>query len=161
MTITLPARRTAVALLLAAALSPWARGQDWTDEQLTNASQGFLQQPLIPRLQQLAALLGNRKEAIQAMATRIHGDHREYLLKIDRLLGELSDDRWAVREQAERSLIEVGARARDMIQQRADTTTVLEEGLRCKRVLEALIARGTQNEDREKKILRGLVMTAA
>lgn len=164
MTISAPVPRAAVGLVMLALLAMLGSGapaQDWTDEQLTNASQGFLQAPLVPRLRQMATLLGSRNEAIQAMAARIHGDHREYLLKIERLLGELSNDRWAVREQAERSLIEVGARARAMIQQRAENSTTLEEGLRCKRILEALTARGTQNEEREIKILRGLVMTAA
>lgn len=147
-------------LTLAAAIATPAVAQNWTDEQLTNESQGFLQPALEPRLRQLGALLSHTEQAQQAIAARIHGDHREYLLKIERLLSELSNDRWAVREQAERTLVEVGARARSMIQQRAESAAIHEESIRCKRILDLLTARGTQQEERETMILRGLVWTA-
>ena len=69
---------------------------------------------------------------------RIHGDHREYRLKVDRLLDELGDPRWQVRETAERTLIEIGSRAWTVIQQRKENFTVLEQQIRCGRILDAV-----------------------
>ncbi|HEX5054617.1 MAG TPA: hypothetical protein VFZ65_22765 [Planctomycetota bacterium] len=135
-------------------------GQDWTDEQLVAACPGFQSESLTARLQQVGKLLVDRKPAFSAIVARIHGDHREYQLKIDRLLDELADVRWQVREQAERSLIEIGGRARSVIQQRKEKYDVLEQNIRCSRILDALDAKGTEQEDRERRLMRGLVATS-
>ena len=152
-----PWRRRCLPALLLATLLP---AQDWTDEQLLAASKGFLEESITARLHQCADLIAHKDQAFTAMCARIHGDYREYLLKIDRLLNELSDDRWSVREAAERALVEVGARARTTIEARTQKFTTLEESIRCKRILQALSDRGTEQEDRETAILRGLVMTS-
>jgi hypothetical protein len=137
-----------------------APAQDWTDEQLVNACPGFQNESLPQRLDQVGKLLAERKAAFTALVARIHGDHREYRLKIDRLLGELADPRWQVRENAERTLIEVGGRAFTEIQAKKEKYDVLDQQIRCARILDALVAKGTEQEDREKRTLRGLVLTA-
>lgn len=147
----------ALAFALAAAAVP---AQDWTDEQLVAASAGFQSEALPARLQQVGVLLAAQEQAMTPLVARIHGDHREYRLKIDRLLDELADPRWQVRENAERTLIEIGSRAWTVIEERKNKHDVLEQGIRCARVLDALAAKGKEQEDRELRLLRGLVATA-
>ncbi|MBK8099171.1 MAG: hypothetical protein IPK26_18845 [Planctomycetes bacterium] len=147
------------ALLLLALCAAPSVAQDWNDDQLTQQIQGFLDDSLKVKLQQVGKLLEHQKEAFAAMRARIHGDHREYMLKIERLLSELSDDRWSVREEAERTLVEVGGRARAVIQARTEKFETLEESIRCRRVLELIAAKGTEQEERETDMLRGLVLT--
>ncbi len=146
--------------IVTALLAIAPRAQDWTDEQLAAACGGFQSASLATRLQQVGALLAQRQEAFTAIVARIHGDHREYRLKIDRLLDELIDPRWHVRQNAERVLIEVGGRARAEIQQRKENFDVLEQSIRCARILEALRDKGEEQENRELALLRGLVTTA-
>ncbi|MEO6595816.1 MAG: hypothetical protein ABIP94_13780 [Planctomycetota bacterium] len=152
----MPLRHTLLVGLFATSLL----SQDWTDEQLVAACPGFQSESLTARLQQVGKLLVDRQAAFSAIVARIHGDHREYRLKIDRLIEELADARWQVREDAERSLIEIGGRARTVIQQRKEKYDVLEQHIRCGRVLDALDAKGTEQEDRERRLMRGLVTTA-
>jgi HEAT repeat protein len=146
--------------LLTGCLTAAAFAQEWTDEQLVTAAKGFQTDSLAARLQQAGALLAERDQMFSALVARIHGDHREYLLKVDRLLEELADERWQVREAAERTLIEIGGRAKTMIQQRKEKPTVLEQGWRCARILDALTAKANDQEDRELKLMRGLVATS-
>tara|TARA_R110002094_G_scaffold3323_8_gene11433 strand:+ start:1493 stop:3781 length:2289 start_codon:yes stop_codon:yes gene_type:complete len=134
--------------------------QDWTDDQLVAESNGFQSLALTPQIEQVGKLLASKAQAFSAIVARIHGDHREYRLKVDLLLDELCDPNWRVRENAERSLVEIGGRARTVIQQRRDDYEVLEQHIRCGRILEALDAKGTEQEDRERKLLQGLVRTA-
>jgi len=136
------------------------RAQEWTREQLAAQAQGFQSESLTVRLQQVGALLQHKQECFSAAVALIHGDHREYLLKVDRLIDELVDERWSVREQAERTLIEIGGRAKALIQQHRDEYDYLEQQLRCSRILDALAAKGTEQEDREQRLLRGLVQMA-
>lgn len=147
-------------LLLPVALVVTLPGQSWTDEQLVNESKGFQSDALTSQIEQVGKLLAAEKQGFAPMVARIHGDHREYRLKVDRLLEELSDPNWRVRENAERSLVEIGGRARTVIKQRRDNYDVLEQHIRCGRILEALDAKGTEQEDRERKLLQGLVRTA-
>ena len=79
--------------------------QQWTDAELVEKVQGFHVTSLPTRLAQVSDLLAEEQNAFASIAARVHGDHREYLLKIDRLLAQLSDPRWSVRESAERTLI--------------------------------------------------------
>ncbi len=146
--------------LLVGLLASPALAQDWTDDQLVTAAKGFQDESLVTRLQQIGKLLADRSVMFSALVARIHGDHREYLLKVDRLLDELADERWQVREDAERTLIEVGGRARSLIQQRKEKYSVLEQGWRSARILDALTAKGTEQEDRELRLMRGLVATS-
>ncbi|HEX6812611.1 MAG TPA: hypothetical protein VF384_13375 [Planctomycetota bacterium] len=146
--------------LLAGLFSTAAPSQDWTDEQLVAACAGFQSETLTARLQQVGKLLADRKPAFTALVARIHGDYREYQVKIERLLEELGDPRWQVRENAERTLIEIGGRAMGLIQQRKENPEVLEQALRCSRIYAALTAKGTEEDDRERRLLRGLVTTA-
>ncbi|MFM1874128.1 MAG: hypothetical protein RL398_3550 [Planctomycetota bacterium] len=150
------AQRLLPGLLAAAALG----AQEWTDEQLQANTPGFQSDSLVSRLRQAGALAAARAQALPAMAARIHGDHREYMLKIERLLAELSDESWHVREAAERSLIEIGGRARSLIEQRREKFDVLEQSMRCTRILDALAAKGGEQEERELRLLRGLVLTS-
>jgi HEAT repeat protein len=152
---------TACRLLFAAGLLfTTARAQEWTDEQLVAACQGFQADSLPPRLQQIAALLAERSLAYNAMVARVHGDHREYRLRIERLLAELADPRWQVRENAERTLIEVGGGAVPEIEAKKDKYDVLDQQIRCARVLDALVQKGHEQEDRERNLLKGLVRTS-
>jgi hypothetical protein len=153
-------RRALLAVCAAAALHTIGRAQDWTDEQLVAASGGFAQDALVARYTQAALLAAAGAPAQRAIAARLHGDHREYQLKIERLLDGLADARWQVREDAERQLVEIGGRARPEIQAARERAKVLEQQIRCGRILEALAAKGTENEDRERQLVRGLVLTA-
>ncbi len=147
--------------LLVAALSATSiLAQEWTDDELVAASQGFQSEDLRTRLEQAGKLVGLREQAFTAIVARLHGDHREYRLKIDHLLDQLGDPNWQVREQAERTLVEIGGRARASIEQRKETYDVLEQHIRCARILQALADKGTEQEDRERRLLRGLATTA-
>lgn len=146
--------------LLTVLLSTAAVAQEWNDDQLVAATNGFQGDSLPARLKQVGALVAQRPAMFSAMVARIHGDHREYMLKIDRLLGELGDERWQVREDAERTLIEIGGRASTMIEQRKEKYDVLEQQWRCARILDALNAKGKEQENRELELMRGLVVTA-
>jgi len=134
--------------------------QSWTDEQLAAFCTDFQSDTLAVRLEQVGRLLSEMDNAYGAMCARIHGDHREYLLKIESLLDKLADERWTVREEAERTLIEVGARARGMIEQRAAQFDVLEQSVRAARILRRIDDRDLADEERQIKLLRGLVLTA-
>ena len=146
-----------LSLLLATTLHGTVRSQEWSDEQLMAEAKGFDSDDFLQREKQIASLLPRQQLARAAIAARIHGDHREYMLKVERLLGELTDARWTQREQAERSLIEIGARAQATIAQRAEKGGILEERMRCRRVLDAIRARGTADEERQLRYLRGFV----
>ncbi len=156
----MPPTSTATLICLIGCLACLSPAQEWNDDQLVSQSPGFQSDALLTRLEQTGKLVAAQREAFSAVVARIHGDHREYLLKIDRLLGELTDDRWEVREAAERSLVEIGGRARAMIQQRRDEFEVLEQHMRCARILDALAAKGGEEEEREVRLLRGLVGAA-
>ena len=75
-------------LSFSAALASSVIGQDWTDEQLTKECEGFQSRDLTTQIEQVAKLLANQEQAFGAIVARIHGDHREYQIKIDRLLDE-------------------------------------------------------------------------
>lgn len=152
-----PARAALLCCLLAAAPG---HAQDWSDEELVERAAGFQPEGLPERLLQVARLLPDQQRAHAAIVARIHGDHREYMLKVDRLIAELADARWRVREEAERTLIEIGGRAQELLQQRAELSELLEISIRCKRILDALRVRGTEQEDRDNRLLRGLVALA-
>ena len=145
-------------LALATALS--GQAQPWSQEELLKHLGGYLEPGLAPRLATTASLVQRRDEARLAIVQRIHGNHHEYQLEIERQLDQLVDERWLKREEAERVLIETGANARALIEQRATSGKTLEERSRCQRVLDKLAARGTEKEDRETKMLRGLVAAA-
>ncbi|MBL8727112.1 MAG: hypothetical protein JNM25_01690 [Planctomycetes bacterium] len=147
-------------LLLASLTAVPLLAQEWTDEELVAACPGFQSEDLQTRLLQVGRLVAARESAFTAIVARLHGDHREYRLKIDHLLDQLGDPNWQVREQAERTLVEVGGRALASIQQRQEHYDVLEQRIRCTRILEALQAKGTEQEDRERRLLRGLATTA-
>jgi hypothetical protein len=134
--------------------------QGWTDVQLLSKSNGFQSTSLITQIEQVGNLVAAMDQSFTAITARIHGDHREYRLKVDRLLDELCDPNWRVRENAERSLVEIGGRARAVIQQHRDDYEILEQHIRCGRILDALDAKGTEQEDRERHLLQGLVRTA-
>jgi len=134
--------------------------QDWSDDQLVEQSGAFQSESLTAIMEQVGRLVAAQEQARTAMVARIHGDHREYRLKIDRLLDELCDPNWQVRERAERTLVEIGGRAVTMIMQRRDEYDVLEQHIRCKRIIDRLNAKGTEQEDRERMLLQGLVRTA-
>lgn len=154
--VMIPVRILAVFLAVATGLAISLPGQEWTDEQLDQQIQGFLKDDLLSRLEQTAELIANESVAARAVATRIHGDHREYLLRIQRLLDQLTDERWLTREDAQRRLIETGAKARAMLEDREQKAELLEERIRTKFILDQINARGTEKEEREIRLLRGL-----
>ncbi|MGC6486217.1 MAG: hypothetical protein ACON4Z_01100 [Planctomycetota bacterium] len=156
--MTSPTTRRLLTLLTLAAGLP---GQDWTDEQLVAQSKGFQSPSLTAQIEQVGSLLAQKDRAFTPVAARLHGDYREYRLKIDRLLEELCDPNWKVRESAERTLVEIGGRALGVIEKRRDEYEVLEQNIRCSRILDALAAKGTEQEDRERRLLQGLVRLAS
>lgn len=135
--------------------------QQWTDETLDSRIQGFLKPDTMSQLRQMAELVKEQDLSARAIAARIHGDHREYLLKVGRLVEQLTDRRWLEREHAERTLVEIGARARSLLEERRRTGEQLEERIRCERILQQINARGTEKDEQEIEMLRGLVATAA
>ena len=147
-------------LALLATLQLALPGQEWTDEQLLNECEGFQSTKLVVQLEQVAKLLSAEKQCFSALTARIHGDHREYQIKVDRLLDELSNPNWRVRENAERTLIEIGDRALAIIQNRRDNYQILEQHIRCGRILDALDEKGDEQAVRERKLLNGLVRTS-
>jgi len=156
--IQLPIARSLTIGALATA-SLWA--QDWTDAELLARSKGFQSQSLTAQIEQVGSLLAQRDRAFLPIITRLHGDYREYRLKIDRLLDELCDPNWRVRENAERTLIEIGGRALGLIEKRRNEYELLEQNIRCSRILDALATKGTEQEDRERRLLQGLVRLAS
>jgi hypothetical protein len=149
-----------IALLLLAVPVAAPAQEEWPLETLRSRSEAFQQDGVVTRLRQIAELVGAAGQARPAIAASIHGDHREYQLKIERYLDQLRDDRWLSREDAERTLIEIGGRAVAQIEERAKQGATLEERLRSARILDAIATRGTEDEDREIRLLRGLVLTA-
>jgi hypothetical protein len=148
------------AIFAACALTVPGFAQAWTADQLAERTPGFQDDSLTVRLEQVGKLLRDKEAAFPALINMLHGDHREYRLKIDRLLDQLTDPRWEVREAAERTLIEIGGKAWTVIEQRKQTYEILEQHIRCARILDALVAKGTEQENRERKLLRGLATTA-
>lgn len=126
-------------------------------EEFQAVAQRLIGATLRERLDVFAQLVQRQQEWLPAIALRVHGQHREYQLQIERLLSQLADERWLAREEAERELGEIGARARATIEDRREHGATLEERLRCERILKALDARGTTREENELAILRGLV----
>lgn len=148
-------------IALGAAASAGLLAQEWTDAQLVERSQGFQSPGLTAQIEQVGELLAQQDQAFLPVVARLHGDYREYRLKIDRLLNELCDPSWRVRENAERTLVEIGGRALGLIEKRRKDYEVLEQHIRCSRILDALAAKGTEQEDRERRLLQGLVRLAA
>lgn len=137
-----------------------APAQQWTQEELEARIGDFLTPGTLARLGQIGKLVSAQKDACAAIAAKIHGNHREYLLLVERLVTQLTDERWPQREDAERRLVEVGGKAQTLIEKHRDTGELLEERLRCARVLRSLAQQGTDKAEREIAILRGLVETA-
>ncbi|MAD32837.1 MAG: hypothetical protein CMJ88_03660 [Planctomycetes bacterium] len=148
-------------ITLGAAASAGLLAQEWTDAELVERSQGFQSPGLTAQIEQVGKLLAQEDRAFLPVVARLHGDYREYRLKIDRLLNELCDASWRVRENAERTLVEIGGRALGLIEKRRKDYEVLEQHIRCSRILDALAAKGTEQEDRERRLLQGLVRLAA
>src|SRR5690606_5611649 len=108
------------ATLLAVLACPALVAQEpWSTEDLRARSEGFHAEGVLARYRQIGELVQHRDVAFDALCASIHGDHREYQLKIERLLDQLSEERWLAREDAERTLIEVGGRAIAQIEQRS------------------------------------------
>lgn len=122
---------------------------------------GFQDDGLVGRLRQVGALIAMGEAARPSIAAAIHGDHREYRLKVERFLDQLADERWLAREDAERTLIQIGGRALQQIEERAKSGATYEEKVRAERILAAIAAAGTEEAQKELRFLRGLVMTAA
>ena len=148
-------------ITLGAAASAGLLAQEWTDAELVERSQGFQSPGLTAQIEQAGELLAQQDQAFLPVVARLHGDYREYRLKIDRLLNELCDPSWRVRENAERTLVEIGGRALGLIEKRRKDYEVLEQHIRCSRILDALAAKGTEQEDRERRLLQGLIRLAA
>ena len=132
----------------------------WSDELLESKIEGFRKSDTLSSLQTLSSLLEQQKDGFVAICNRIHGNHAEYLLRIEKLLDELSNERWEIREKAEGTLGEIGAKGKELIQLRAKEGETAEEKIRAARAL-AVIESSTDTKERtEKQYLRGLTMTA-
>ncbi|MBK8980540.1 MAG: PQQ-binding-like beta-propeller repeat protein [Planctomycetes bacterium] len=152
---------TTLSILLAAALwAPRTSAQEWSTQELRARSQGFLQPGIRAELTQIGELVARADACRSALALAIHGDHREYTLKIARYLDQLADPRWLAREDAERALIEIGGRGLAQIEARAVDGATLEERIRARRIAEAIELRGTDDEDNQTRILQGLTAAA-
>ncbi len=150
----------ALALVLPlAAQEPSAQG--FGVEELRGRAAGFQDESLLARLRQTAALVTAGAAARPAIAAAIHGDHREYRLKIERFLDQLADERWLAREDAERTLIQIGGRALQQIEDRSKAGKTYEERIRCERILIAISAAGKEEAQKDLRFLRGLVITAS
>ncbi|MFO1054150.1 MAG: hypothetical protein U1F36_18185 [Planctomycetota bacterium] len=137
-------------------------GQEpWTVEELRGKCAGFQEESQLARLRQIGLLVQAGPSAAPAIAAALHGDHREYRLKVDRYLDQLSDERWLAREDAERTLIQIGARALQQIEERAKSGKTYEERIRCERILAAISASGVEETEKDKRFLRGLAVTAS
>jgi hypothetical protein len=152
-------QRAAASLLALLCCAP-AGAQQWTQEELDTRVAGFLEPGVLQHWAQIGALLRSEPEARGAIEDRIHGDHREYLLLIERLIGQLTDERWPEREHAERRLIEIGGKAQALIEQHRDKGELLEERIRCARILRELQQQGTEKYEQAMAVLRGLLATA-
>jgi len=156
-----PALWITLTLLAAAAFPVSGRAQRWTVEELeARSSEGFQRPGKLARWAEIGQLLEVQDAAAPAIVESIHGNHREYLLKIEGLIDRLTDQRWLERERAERTLTEIGARARELLRNHAKTGKLLEERLRCERIVDAIDSRGTEELERRVRLLRGLVGTA-
>ncbi len=115
------------------------------DERVTgNADTTFVQ-----LLEQIAWLRANESELHAALVDRIRGDQEELWVRVDKLLDQLADPRWLAREEAERTLTEIGGRARSRIDARRQQAPIHEVALRCERILRSIDARGMAREEIE------------
>lgn len=128
-------------------------------EDLRSATEGFQQESLLLQFAEMGRLVAD-PATHPAIARAIHGDHREYRLKIERYLDQLADERWLAREEAERTLAQIGGRAITQIEERSIHGRTFEERRRSERVLQAISAAGKEAARRELRMLRGLVATA-
>src|SRR5262249_55834058 len=145
--VVMPSPFTWATFAMLGLLSCTLSAQAWTDEELEQRLQGFLDASLDTRLAQIASLVGQQDVAGPPIPARIHGDHREYLLRVRRLLDQLCDERWLEREHAERELVEIGGRARSLLEDQKQHGELLEQRIRCERILQQLDARGTEKEE--------------
>lgn len=141
-------------------LAPLAAQSVWTDEHLETEMKGFKQSDTLSSLQTLSSLLKQQKSGFTAISNRIHGNHAEYLLRIEKLLDELSNERWEIRERAEDVLGEIGAKGRELILARTKAGETAEERIRASRALTVIDESPDTKEELEKKYLRGLALTA-
>ncbi len=137
-----------------------AQSEPWSFETLEQNARDFITESWQTRLEQVAKLIAS-SQPWPAIRQAVHGDHSEYMVKVRSLLQGLTTERWLERERAERSLVEVGARARELLRERAQGAPTLEERDRVRRVLERIEERGTEEEDRRIKQLRGFVLTCS
>ncbi|MCA8957747.1 MAG: HEAT repeat domain-containing protein, partial [Planctomycetes bacterium] len=137
-----------------------AKPSDWGAEELDRHLKGFKDGDTLTYLQTLRTLVEKQKLAATAIYNRIHGNHAEYLLRVEKLLDELTDERWEVRERAEKDLISIGAKARLLIQQHAKSAPTIEERIRAARAVTAIDLAGDDKEKLERMYLRGLAHTA-
>lgn len=132
----------------------------WTEEQLETQMQGFKQSDTLSSLQTVASLLKQQAVGFEAICNRIHGNHAEYLLRVEKLLDDLSNERWEIREKAEDTLSEVGAKGRELILARSKSGETAEERIRASRALTVIDNSPDTKEVLEKRYLRGLALTA-
>jgi len=122
--------------------------------------QGFKQSDTLSSLQTVASLLKQQALGFEAICNRIHGNHAEYLLRVEKLLDDLSNERWEIREKAEDALSEVGAKGRELILARSKSGKTAEERIRASRALTVIDNSPDTKQVLEKRYLRGLALTA-
>ena len=141
-------------------VQPLTAQTPWTNEELVEHLQGFRGGETALVLHNVSALIREGKPGFSAMCDMLHGNHGAYLLRIEKLLDELDNPRFQVREQAQRDLVEEGARAMALIRELANTAATVEEKIRASEVIAEISQRGTEKEETEAKYLRGLALTA-
>ncbi len=148
-------------ILAATSLRSQEQGiKPWDHAELVSQTQGFHSHVQLARIRQIAALLQAEEQAATSVRNAIHGNHAEYQVRIEKLLDDLNDQRWGVREQAEQTLIEVGGKAKDYIISWAKEAKSAEAKIRAIRAHEAINKRGTSKETAELELIHGLVKTA-
>ncbi|MEM7199884.1 MAG: aryl-sulfate sulfotransferase [Planctomycetota bacterium] len=152
--------RAVGATLVLGFASVGVRAQSWTADELDRQLEGLLDGGTVEQLKRIGVLAAAHEQSGRPIAARIQGDHREYLLTVERWIDRLTDERWLERERAERELTEIGGRALELLRDRRDQPRLLEEQIRCARIVEAIERRGTEREEREIRKLRGLVRAA-
>ena len=149
-------RGAAFFLAVAGMLAP-VQSQDWTPAQLRERTQRLAASGFLERVQAIAELLPDADRLARAANVLVTGTHRENAAQVEALIDRLGDDRWQVREDAERELVDVGAPALARIRERARNDPLLEIRIRAGRAADSIAATGLGAIEREQARMRGLL----
>lgn len=151
---------------------PAAEGKTQEDQAgKTEPKQGGAQNPIDPA--ELLApfdsegLLGRLRSAVgiehleedalvNSLLPYLTGERKQLVLEVRTLIGALSDVRFRVREDAEKSLLNLGPRVRPILEEIAVKELPFEAQVRLEHVKKALSAMGDEDIQRRARMARGL-----